>query len=149
MSPTNFLKPERIVQPLRREVGLADLEEHRSHIRGGERREHVPNQRSTDAAAPHRQGDTEVQNLSFVEHASRDDVPHRTVARHGHEDEQAGRDAVREVDAGPRIGEGDSLQRDQRGNVSLPCGTDPEGCVRGAPPSGPALRQGAHSLAPP
>jgi hypothetical protein len=70
------------------------------------------NQRPTHAAAPHRQGNTEVENLSFIENAPSDDVPHGTVAGLGHKNGQAGRDALLEVGAGPRIGEGDSLQRD-------------------------------------
>jgi hypothetical protein len=106
------VEPERLVQPLRREVRLANFEERFSYARGGKDSEEPPHQRRPNAATPGWQRHPEVENLSLIEQRTAHDIADDSTIL-GDEHVHAGFQAIVEVASRPGIGKGDAFDRDQ------------------------------------
>src|SRR5260221_491111 len=141
-------EPERLIHLPGLGVRRPHLEVHSADAAPGELLEHTRYQGATDPLASVCCRHAQVQDLSLVGGAVRDDVARDAAVPFGHEERYPRRDALREVARRPGIGEHGSVDRADVADVSQPRGANRATDGRGAPPIWPALPQDVHTRAP-
>src|SRR2546430_16759721 len=142
-------KPQVLIQAACRRVRFAHFEIDDAHPPVVQVLEQPLREASSDAAAPVRRGDAQVQDLPFVRREVRDRVARDGRPADGDEERCLGGEALAEIVGRPGVREDRALDRRDGLHVSRLGGTDPVGGGHGGPPISPGLRPADHRSAPP